>query len=145
MARLFGILSAVLATVTVFSVSATTVKYNVTRAACTVGSTCPTGNSIGQVYFLNGVQAPNLTLNIDDTVQFTLAAASTAHPFTTCQNSNPPVFCQGATASNQLSAPIINAGDTATVTFSTVGTYYYGCLNHVAMGATITVQPVGDL
>lgn len=144
MAHVSILLFAVLLILKSISISAITVTYNVTRTSCTVGSTCPTGNTIGQVFLLNGIQAPNLNLNNGDTLTLNLHTASTTHPLTICRNSVPPLFCHGATGNNLLNTPIVNVGDTTSVTFNAPGTYYYGCSNHDAMGATITVASGGD-
>jgi len=145
MAGLSGLVVVVLAIVSFFSVSANVVSYTATFVACVPGSTCPTGNptTYNMTYALNGNLAPNLSLHVGDQLQLTLAATVSSHPLTICQNSASPQFCQGAATSDELSAPITAAGATASVTFNSSGTYYYGCHNHPGMGATITVTNIG--
>ena len=144
MAHLSSLLSVLLVIVTIFGVSATTVTYNVTRTSCAIGVTCPPGNTNGQIFVLNGVQVPDLQLNKGDTLTLTLQVNSANHPLTICQNSSPPLFCHNAAGSNLLNIPITTLGDTTSFTFTTDGTYYYGCLRHDAMGAIITVTTKGD-
>lgn len=144
MGHLSSLLSVLLIVVTIFDVSATTVTYNVTRTSCVVGSTCPSGNINGQIFVLNGVPIPDLQLNKGDTLILVLQVSSGNHPVAICQNSNPPLFCHDATGSDLLNTPITTIGATTSVTFTTDGTYYYGCLRHAAMGATITVVSPGD-
>ena len=131
----------VLAVVSFFSVSANVVIYTVTFVPCVQGSTCPQGNpsAYNATFALNGTLSPNLTLNVGDQLVFNLATNVPIHPLTICQNSPVPQFCQGVTTSNELNTPITQAGPSTSVTFTTAGTYYYGCHNHPGMGATINV------
>jgi hypothetical protein len=145
MAGLSGLVFVVLAGVSFFSVSANVVSYTVTFVACVPGSTCPTGNptTFNMTFALNGTLSPNLSLYVGDQLQFNLATTVSIHPLTICQNSASPQFCQGVATSNELSTPITVAGATASATFTTSGTYYYGCHNHPGMGATISVTNIG--
>jgi hypothetical protein len=112
---------------------------------CSPGTTCPLGNpsTYNRTFALNGTLSPNLTLNAGDQLQFNLATTVPNHPLTICQNSIVPSFCMQATGSNLLNTPITQAGNNTSVTFVMVGTYYYGCMNHAGMGATITVTAAG--
>jgi hypothetical protein len=141
MARLVGLLSAVLFVVAVFHVSATNVVYSVTFLPCVPGMTCPMGNPsvFNQTFALNGMLSPNLTLKVGDRLEFDLVQNVSIHPLTICQNSPSPQFCRGAASNNQLNTPITLAGTNTSVTFTAAGIYYYGCYNHPGMGATINV------
>jgi hypothetical protein len=145
MGGLSDLVFVVLAVVSFFSVSANVVTYTVTFVACIPGSTCPTGNptTYNMTFTLNGTLSPNLTLNVGDQLVFNLATTVSSHPLTICQNSSSPQFCMGVSTSNELATPITTAGSSASVTFNTNGTYYYGCHNHPGMGATITVTNIG--
>ena len=141
MARLSGLLSVILAVVSFSSVSTNSMVYTVTFALCTPGLTCPVGNppSFNRTFVLNGTLSPNVNLTVGDRLEFDLATNVTIHPLTICQNSVIPNFCQGASGNNVLNVPITLAGTNTSVTFNMAGTYYYGCLNHPGMGATISV------
>jgi hypothetical protein len=141
MARLSGLLLVVLAIVTFSSVSANVVTYIATFVSCVPGSTCPQGNPsiFNGTFALNGTLSPNITLNVGDELLFILATNVSIHPLTICQNSPVPQFCQDASNSNTLNIPITLAGTNTSYTFTTAGTYYYGCHNHPGMGATINV------
>ena len=141
MARLSGLLSLVLAAVTFVNVSASVVIYNVTFISCSPAITCPQGNpsNFNKTFALNGTLSPNLALAVGDQLQFNLATTVPYHPLTICRNSTVPNFCMQATGSNLLNTPITQAGDNTSVTFTMAGTYYYGCMNHPGMGATIMV------
>jgi len=145
MVDLSALVFVVLAVVSLFSVSANVVSYTVTFVACVPGSTCPTGNptTFNMTFALNGTLSPNLILHVGDQLQFNLATTVSIHPLTICQNSSSPQFCQGVAIGNELSTPITVAGATASVNFTTNGTYYYGCHNHPGMGATISVTNIG--
>jgi plastocyanin len=92
---------------------------------------------------LNNITSPNLTLNVGDQLEFILAVNVSIHPLTICQNSPAPSFCQGVGNSSQLGTSITLAGTNISVTFTTAGTYYYGCHTHPGMGATINVTQTG--
>ena len=141
MASFLHVLSVLLAVITFYSVSANVVTYTVTFVPCVQGSTCPQGNptAYNAAFALNGIIGLNLSLNVGDQLQFNLATNVSIHPLTICQNSPVPQFCQGATNSNLLNTPITQAGTNTSFTFTTAGTYYYGCNNHPGMGATIMV------
>ena len=114
-------------------------RYTVTLVSCTQGSTCPQGNYFGQTYALNGTINPNLQLRVGDRLVFLLATNVPYHPLTICRNRASPYFCQGAGTNETLNRPITQAGSRTVVTFTTAGTYYYGCLYHTGMGARIQV------
>jgi hypothetical protein len=145
MAGLSNLIFVVLALVSFISISANVVFYTVTFVACVPNSTCPTGNPTfyNMTFALNGTLSPNLNLKVNDQLQFTLATNVPIHPLTICQNSSSPQFCQGAATSNQLNTPITTIGSNTSASFTAAGTYYYGCLNHPGMGATITVTSAG--
>jgi hypothetical protein len=141
MARLLILLTIVLAVVTLFSVSADIVIYVATFVPCVPGATCPQGNpaTFNKTFALNGTISLNLTLHVGDRLQFNLATTVPIHPLAICRNSPVPKFCQGVTNSDELNTPITQAGTNTSVTFTTAGTYYYGCFNHPGMGGTINV------
>ena len=145
MARLSSLLSILLAAVTFLNVSASLVTYSVTFVSCSPGTTCPQGNpsAYNRTFALNGTLSPNLALSTGDQLQFNLASTVSSHPLSICQNSAVPSFCMQATGSNLLNTPITQSGSSTSVTFTTAGTYYYGCNNHPGMGAIITVTAAG--
>ena len=141
MARLFGFIFGLVVVVGFASVSANVAIYSVTFVPCVPGSTCPQGNPLffNQTFALNGALSPNLILSVGDRLEFDLVTSVPIHPLTICQNSPLPNFCRGANTSDQLKTPITQAGTNISVTFTTAGTYYYGCFNHPGMGARIDV------
>lgn len=141
MARLFGFIFVVVVVLGFASVSADVAIYSVTFVPCVPGATCPQGNlpSFNQTFALNGTLSPNLTLTVGDRLEFDLVTSVPIHPLTICQNSPLPNFCRGANTSDQLKTPITQAGTNISVTFTSAGTFYYGCFNHPGMGARIDV------
>jgi hypothetical protein len=144
MARLLGFLSVILAVTTSFNVSANVLKYSVTFVPCSQGSTCPHGNPItlSRTFALNGTLNPNLTLNAGDRLEFVLATTVPNYPLVICQKSAIPDFCHGVPNSNLLNTQITQAGTNTSFTFTTAGTYYYGCHNQPGMGGIITVVQI---
>jgi hypothetical protein len=142
MARPSCLLSVVLAALVIVNVSATVVIYTVTLLPCVPSTTCPLGNlaAYNRTFTLNGVLSPNISLNVNDTLQFNLNQTVTIHPLIICKNSSSPYFCQGVANSSILSIPITQAGNSSSYTFTVAGIYYYGCFNHPGMGAMITVM-----
>jgi hypothetical protein len=142
MVRLSGLFSIVLAFLAFANASAKVVTYRVTFVPCKQGSTCPQGNPSfsGHAFALNNTVSPSLKLNVGDQLVFNLDTDVSFHPLTICKNSPVPHFCQGATSTDKLNTPITSSGAKTSVTFATAGTYYYGCLNHPGMGATINVK-----
>ncbi|CAF3209558.1 unnamed protein product [Rotaria socialis] len=124
-----------------YGVSAEIVKYTVTFDPCVQNATCPQGNpaKFNHTFALNGTLSPKLNLTVGDRLQFNLAVNVSIHPLTICQNSPIPQFCQGVNGTDELNIPITQAGETTSVTFIAVGTYYYGCNYHPGMGALINV------
>lgn len=141
MARLLSLVYVVLAFVAINSVSAGVARYMVAFVRCVQGSTCPQGNPafFSQAFALNGTLSRTLKLKTGDQLIFHLVTNVPSHPLTICKNSMLPQFCQGSTGSNRLNSPITKANSTTSVTFTTAGTYYYGCNNHPGMGGTIRV------
>jgi hypothetical protein len=144
MPRLLGFLSVILAVTTSFSVSAHVLRYSVTFVPCAQGSTCPHGNPItlSRTFALNGTLNPNLTLNAGDRLEFDLATAVPNYPLVICQKSTLPDFCHGVANSNLLNTPITQAGTNTSATFTTAGTYYYGCHTQPGMGGIINVVQI---
>ena len=142
MARLLRLVYVVLAFVAINSVSAGVVTYTVAFVSCVQGSTCPQGNPsfFSQAFALNGTLSRTLKLKTGDRLKFHLVTNVPSHPLTICKNSPLPQFCEGATGSDRLNTPITKANSTTSVTFTTAGTYYYGCNNHPGMGGTIRVM-----
>ncbi|CAF1542496.1 unnamed protein product [Rotaria magnacalcarata] len=141
MIRLPGLFYVVLAVALFYSISANVVIYTVTFDRCIHNSTCPQGNptKFNSTFTLNGTLSPIVTLNVGDKLQFNLATTVVIHPLTICKNSPVPKFCQGVRGKDELNKPITKAGETTFVTFTTIGSYYYGCLFHPGMGALINV------
>ncbi|CAF1165461.1 unnamed protein product [Adineta steineri] len=143
MARLSNLLLVVLAAATIFCVSADVLSYTATFVQCVSNASCPQGNPgrFNRTFALNDIVSPNLYLMVGDQLEFKLAVNVSIHPLTICQNSPLPKFCQGSNGTDVLNVPITVAGQTTSTTFTTAGTYYYGCNYHPGMGATITVFP----
>lgn len=122
-------------------VTSDVIIYMITFLPCVPNLSCPLGNptSFSHTFTLNDTLSPNLTLSVGDQLQFNLVTSVPNHPLTICQNSPPPRYCQGAANADELNTPITQAGATTGVTFTTTGTYYYGCKNHPGMGAKIDV------
>ncbi|CAM4763658.1 unnamed protein product [Rotaria magnacalcarata] len=122
MIRLSGLFYVVLTVALFYSISANVVIYTVTFDRCIHNSTCPQGNptKFNSTFTLN-------------------ATTVVIHPLTICKNSPVPKFCQGVRGKDELNKPITKAGETTFVTFTTIGSYYYGCLFHPGMGALINV------
>ena len=141
MGCLSGIFYVVLAVGWFYSVSTNVVIYTVTFDRCIQSSTCPQGNPsrFNATFALNGTLSPNMTLNVGDQLKFNLSTTVLIHPLTICRNSPLPKFCEGAHGTDELNIPITRAGQTTSVTFTTIGSYYYGCRNHPGMGALINV------
>jgi len=141
MTRRSGLFSIILAFLVFTNASSKVVTYDVTFVSCIQGSTCPQGNPsfASKTFALNNALSPSLNLNVGDKLVFNLATDVSFHPLTICKNSPVPRFCQGATGSDKLNTPVTQSGTTTSATFATAGTYYYGCLNHPGMGATINV------
>ncbi|UJR16989.1 hypothetical protein I4U23_003887 [Adineta vaga] len=141
MTRFANLLFVALAVLSFYSVSTDIVTYTVTFGPCVQNVTCPQGNParFNGTFILNGTISPKLVLNVGDRLTFNLATDVPIHPLTICRNSPIPKFCQGSNGTDELNIPITHAGDTTSVTFTTAGSYFYGCNFHTGMGSFINV------
>jgi len=135
-----------------FCSAATTYNINFAAQSCTAGSgTCP---GIGfQFAFSSGpwpaasgtLVQPVINLSVGDMLVFTRTATQGSHPFVICSGSDNTNQCYHSTqgVGMNLTMPITNQNQMVTWTAANAGTYWYGCINHMGMGAQINVVTTG--
>jgi len=139
--------------------TATNYYLNVSLVSC--GGLCPPGypvnyqftnavNALGQTAGIPqsspGVEQtlliPVFNIYVGDTITvYTQTGIFGTHPFTICSGSS--TQCMQAPNGNIVLGPMANTGLSSTYTFTTAGTYQYGCHVHAGFGATINVMSTG--
>ena len=97
----------------------------------TVVNTAAEGDPAVNVYALNGTNQQAVSLSVGESVAFDFSGVSGAHPlglFTSADKTTPVTVGVEESGGTLLFTPVINA------------TLSYQCINHAAMGGTITVS-----